>query len=74
MSIITKSRLNSRYLSLSLLFASCDADFSFAQINGKGHSLFGDGLAMWLTKDRAQPGPVFGSVDYFTGLAVFLDT
>ncbi|GHJ86095.1 hypothetical protein NliqN6_2497 [Naganishia liquefaciens] len=44
------------------------------KINGKGHSLFGDGLALWLTKDRVQPGPVFGSVDYFTGLAVFMDT
>ncbi|KAJ9123098.1 hypothetical protein QFC22_001288 [Naganishia vaughanmartiniae] len=44
------------------------------KINGKGHSLFGDGMALWLTKDRAQPGPVFGSVDYFTGLAIFLDT
>ncbi|KAJ9101976.1 hypothetical protein QFC20_005125 [Naganishia adeliensis] len=44
------------------------------KINGKGHSLFGDGMALWLIKDRASPGPVFGSVDYFTGLAVFLDT
>lgn len=32
------------------------------QVSGsKGH-LFGDGLAIWLTKDRAQPGPVFGNV------------
>ncbi|EJD08106.1 uncharacterized protein FOMMEDRAFT_164846 [Fomitiporia mediterranea MF3/22] len=40
---------------------------------GKSH-LFGDGMAIWLTKTRAQPGPVFGSVDKFTGLGIFLDT
>jgi mannose-binding lectin 2 len=32
------------------------------QVNGKGQSLFGDGFAVWLTTDRAQPGPVFGSI------------
>lgn len=39
----------------------------------KSH-LHGDGLAIWLTKTRAQPGPVFGSVDKFQGLGIFLDT
>ena len=29
---------------------------------------------MWLTKERAQPGPVFGSIDKFEGLGVFFDT
>lgn len=29
---------------------------------------------MWLTTDRAQPGPVFGSVDKFNGLGIFIDT
>jgi mannose-binding lectin 2 len=62
-------------LVVPLFFRRTHVDFaSLIQINGKGHSLFGDGFAMWLTKDRAQTGPVFGSVDYFTGLAVFLDT
>lgn len=34
------------------------------QVDGKtsSHNLFGDGFAMWLTTDRAKPGPVFGSV------------
>ncbi|KAJ7935328.1 legume-like lectin family-domain-containing protein [Mycena leptocephala] len=36
--------------------------------------LFGDGMAIWLTKERAQPGPVFGNKDNFEGLAIFLDT
>ncbi len=29
---------------------------------------------MWLTKERASPGPVFGSTDRFEGLAIFFDT
>lgn len=45
-------------------------EFSIA---GKGN-LHGDGFAMWITKDRAQPGDVFGHVDRFEGLGVFFDT
>ncbi|CAL1711508.1 unnamed protein product [Somion occarium] len=44
------------------------------KISGDTGHLFGDGLAIWLTTTRAQPGPVFGSVDNFEGLGVFLDT
>ena len=43
------------------------------KIHGK-HQLFGDGLAMWLTKARGQVGPVFGSADKFEGLGIFIDT
>ncbi|KAL5604471.1 hypothetical protein BROUX41_002440 [Berkeleyomyces rouxiae] len=43
------------------------------KISGTGQ-LFGDGLAMWLTKGRAQTGQVFGSTDKFDGLGIFLDT
>lgn len=43
------------------------------KIGGKD-TLFGDGFAMWLTKQRAQQGPVFGSMDNFEGLGVFFDT
>ncbi|KAF2015491.1 vesicular integral-membrane protein VIP36 precursor [Aaosphaeria arxii CBS 175.79] len=43
------------------------------KISGQGN-LYGDGFAMWLTKQRATPGPVFGSVDKFEGLGVFFDT
>jgi mannose-binding lectin 2 len=43
------------------------------KINGQGN-LYGDGFAMWLTKQRAQSGPVFGSVDKFEGLGIFFDT
>jgi len=43
------------------------------KISGKGN-LFGDGFALWLTKQRASPGPVFGFTDKFEGLGVFFDT
>lgn len=43
------------------------------KISGK-HSLYGDGLAMWLTRQRGQFGPVFGSTDRFEGLGIFIDT
>lgn len=31
-------------------------------------------MAIWLTKERAQGGPVFGSKDKFEGLGIFIDT
>ncbi|XP_059171508.1 vesicular integral-membrane protein VIP36-like [Physella acuta] len=44
------------------------------EVHGSGKSLFGDGFAVWYTKDRMLPGNVFGNADPFVGLAVFLDT
>ncbi|KAI0114964.1 concanavalin A-like lectin/glucanase domain-containing protein [Daldinia grandis] len=38
------------------------------------NQLYGDGFAMWLTKERGQIGPVFGHADNFEGLGVFIDT
>lgn len=43
------------------------------KIHGK-NQLYGDGFAMWITKDRAKEGPVFGSADRFEGLGIFFDT
>ncbi|THC95476.1 hypothetical protein EYZ11_005031 [Aspergillus tanneri] len=43
------------------------------KIHGDGN-LHGDGFAMWLTKQRATEGPVFGSADRFDGLGIFFDT
>jgi len=43
------------------------------KIRGKGN-LYGDGFAMWLTKQRAQGGDVFGFMDKFEGLGIFFDT
>ncbi|KAM6965476.1 lectin, mannose-binding 2-like b [Aplochiton taeniatus] len=45
------------------------------KIHGQGKkNLNGDGMAFWLTKERMQIGPVFGNMNQFTGLAVFVDT
>lgn len=44
------------------------------KVHGKGNDLFGDGLAIWYAKDHSEVGPVFGSKDFFHGLAVILDT
>ncbi|KAF7979023.1 hypothetical protein HWV62_44001 [Athelia sp. TMB] len=44
------------------------------KVSGGSSHLFGDGLAMWLTTNRATPGPVFGNEDEFEGLGIFLDT
>ncbi|QSZ30007.1 hypothetical protein DSL72_004525 [Monilinia vaccinii-corymbosi] len=43
------------------------------KIHGQGN-LHGDGFALWLTKQRATQGDVFGSVDRFEGLGIFFDT
>ncbi|KAM7018844.1 lectin, mannose-binding 2-like b isoform 1-T1 [Tautogolabrus adspersus] len=45
------------------------------KIHGQGKkNLNGDGLAFWLTKDRMQNGPVFGNMNNFVGLGIFVDT
>ncbi|XP_036953907.1 VIP36-like protein [Acanthopagrus latus] len=45
------------------------------KIHGQGKKNFnGDGLAIWLTKDRMQNGSVFGNMNYFIGLGIFVDT
>jgi len=43
-------------------------------VDGQHAHLYGDGMAIWLTTTRAQPGPVFGSIDKFEGLGLFIDT
>lgn len=43
------------------------------KISGK-NQLYGDGFAMWITRQRAQSGTVFGGPDKFEGLGIFVDT
>ncbi len=52
-----------------------EVTFKFS-INGKArvNGLKGDGFAMFLTDRKLNQGPVFGSEDYFKGLAIFFDT
>lgn len=58
---------------LPLTAANYEIDIEFKITGGSSH-LYGDGMAIWLTNTRAEPGPVFGSLDKFDGLAIFLDT
>ena len=51
---------------------SLQIEFEF-KIHGKAH-LHGDGMALWVTKERAKQGQVFGSIDNFEGLGIFFDT
>lgn len=44
------------------------------KVSGESTHLYGDGMAIWLTKERAEPGSVFGNKDKFDGLGIFLDT
>ncbi|KAI9227894.1 MAG: legume-like lectin family-domain-containing protein [Piptocephalis tieghemiana] len=53
--------------------AAWQIEFEFNIHGGRGH-LYGDGMAVWVTKSRVEPGPVFGSRDRFEGLGIFFDT
>ena len=53
-----------------LIYLQIEVEF---KIHGQGN-LHGDGMAIWLTKQRGTTGPVFGSTDKFEGLGVFIDT
>ena len=45
------------------------------RISGKGKKLFGDGIAIWVTKDASFPtGNIFGRAPTFEGFAIVLDT
>lgn len=45
------------------------------RVSGRSSQLFGDGLALWYTKnDEHVDGDVFGREDYWDGLGIFFDT
>ncbi|CAG8541791.1 12075_t:CDS:2 [Dentiscutata heterogama] len=58
---------------LPLTATNWQVEFEF-KIDGHNPSLYGDGMAVWFTTDRAKPGPVFGFIDKFEGLGIFFDT
>ncbi|KAJ2080454.1 hypothetical protein H4R24_003065 [Coemansia sp. RSA 988] len=67
------SRMGSIWSTLPLPDDYWKVDFKF-KVGGKGGYLYGDGMGMFVTKERAQSGPVFGNRDYFNGLGVLFDT
>ncbi|KAF8936642.1 putative lectin family integral membrane protein [Dissophora ornata] len=58
---------------LPITSSNFQIEFEF-KVDGKGDGLFGDGFAVWLTKERGEMGPVFGNRDNFEGLGIFFDT
>jgi len=44
------------------------------KVTGTTKDLFGDGFAFWYARERMVEGPVFGSKDHFSGLAIIADT
>uniref|UniRef100_A0A336MAH6 CSON014351 protein n=1 Tax=Culicoides sonorensis TaxID=179676 RepID=A0A336MAH6_CULSO len=68
-----QSQRGSLWNQVPVMSRNWDIVVSF-KVHGKGKELFGDGMAIWYAKDRLTDGPVFGSKDYFSGLAIILDT
>ena len=67
-----QSRTGWLFSKIPLTASNWEIEVEF-KIHGK-KTLHGDGMAMWITKQRAQQGPVFGHADKFDGLGIFFDT
>ncbi|CAF1009465.1 unnamed protein product [Rotaria magnacalcarata] len=44
------------------------------KVFGEAKTLFGDGFVIWYVRDPKIAGPVYGSKDFFQGLAIVMDT
>ncbi|XP_052813615.1 protein ERGIC-53-like isoform X2 [Mya arenaria] len=62
-SVWTKTPANYEHWSIEVVF----------KVTGRGR-VGADGLAVWFTEMKGIEGPVFGSNDYWKGLAVFFDS
>ncbi|XP_023029006.2 vesicular integral-membrane protein VIP36 [Leptinotarsa decemlineata] len=69
----TQSKRGAIWNTLPVSSKNWDLQVHF-KVHGKGKDLFGDGFAIWYTKDFMEEGNVFGSKDLFQGLAIILDT
>ncbi|KAG8804850.1 hypothetical protein FRC18_007017, partial [Serendipita sp. 400] len=58
---------------LPLTAANWQIEIEF-KISGEASHLYGDGMAFWLTTERAVEGPVFCSKDKWNGLGIVIDT
>lgn len=61
--IWTKLKTNFEWWEVEIVF----------RVTGKGR-IGADGLAFWFTEQKYPEGPVFGSSDYWRGLALFFDS
>ncbi|KAI7870259.1 legume-like lectin family-domain-containing protein [Spinellus fusiger] len=67
------SQVGNVWSRLPLTATNFEIEFEFS-VSGSDSHLYGDGFALWLTKQRGNTGPVFGSANEFEGLGVFFDT
>ncbi len=49
-------------------------EVDFRVFPSREKKVFGDGFAIWLTKECCGVGSIFGSVDFFKGVGIFFDT
>ncbi|KAJ6240899.1 vesicular mannose-binding lectin [Anaeramoeba flamelloides] len=68
----TRSQRGSLWGKVKNSFKSWEAEIHF-KITGKAR-MGAEGFAFWYTKERLQPGPVFGNQNKFDGLGVFFDS
>uniref|UniRef100_A0A3P9B369 Lectin, mannose-binding 2-like b n=1 Tax=Maylandia zebra TaxID=106582 RepID=A0A3P9B369_9CICH len=69
-----QSRQGAVWSRIPLLLQDWELRVQF-KVHGQGKkNLNGDGLAIWLTRDRMKNGPVFGNMNHFSGLGIFVDT
>lgn len=68
-----RSRQGALWNKMPLRVRNWEVQLNF-KVTGTTKDLFGDGFALWYTRDRMVAGPVFGSADHFSGLAIIADT
>ncbi|ESK97235.1 mannose er-golgi intermediate compartment [Moniliophthora roreri MCA 2997] len=69
-----RSQMGWLWSRLPLTSANFVIEVEFKVSGDTSSHLHGDGMAIWLTKERTEPGPIFGNRDQFNGLGIFLDT
>ncbi|TRY76271.1 hypothetical protein TCAL_12004 [Tigriopus californicus] len=69
----TQSQQGAIWNRIPILMPNWELQVHF-RVTGTTKDLFGDGFAIWYTRDRMENGPVFGSKDMFSGFAIIADT
>ncbi|GCC19928.1 hypothetical protein chiPu_0018627 [Chiloscyllium punctatum] len=67
-----KSQSGSVWTKSNAAFENWEIEVSF-RISGRNR-IGADGLAIWYTRERGATGPVYGAVDHWDGVGIFLDT
>ncbi|XP_043536200.1 protein ERGIC-53-like [Chiloscyllium plagiosum] len=67
-----KSQSGSVWTKSNAAFENWEIEVSF-RISGRNR-IGADGLAIWYTREKGPTGPVYGAVDHWDGVGIFLDT